>query len=165
MQQITKTLSILILFAALASPALGQVEMRQNRTDEFTGDKIIQTRFVPIDVQSTGDELLYRHESSLFYNEGKWFLVFSTTSDSWAFLDADTAYFLIDGERFERDLMSTDRNVRDGGSVAEQNAVVLDEEIRSAMAQSESVRMKANQYVFDISAAVDEEIQAIANEL
>lgn len=162
----TAIVTILTLFLALVgSPALGQAELTQNKTDEFTGNKIVQTAFQSVEVQERGDESLYSQDASVFYNEGTWALVLTTTSDSWALLGEDTAYFLVDGERFERDLVNGEREVQDGGSVYEQNVVLLNEEIRTAIATAEEVRMKTGSYVFDISEAVDNEIQTIAREL
>lgn len=168
--QFTSNLSALVfltaaLFSLIANPAFGQADLSQNETDEFTGNQIIQTVFRSVEAQETGDEPLFSQDASVFYNEGTWALVFATTSDSWVFLDVDTAYFIVGGERFERNLVNNERDVRDGGTVYEQNAVLLNDEIRTAMAQADKVRMKAGQYVFDISKAVDNEIQTIAREL
>jgi hypothetical protein len=162
----TAIATILTLFLALAgSPALGQAELTQNKTVEFTGNKIIQTAYQSVEVQERGDESLYRQVVSVFYNEGTWGLLLETTSDSWVLLGEDTAYFLVDGERFERRLVSADREVQDGGSVYERKGVPLNEEIRTAIATAEEVRMKTGSYVFDISEAVDNEIQTIQAEL
>jgi hypothetical protein len=97
---------------------------------------------------------------SVIYGEGDWALIFTSGSESWAFLDDDTAYFLIDGKRQEAMFARGDREV-DGGDVTEQNIVVLDKSFRAQLKNAETVRVKIGQHVLDITEAVDEEIRLV----
>jgi hypothetical protein len=91
--------------------------------------------------------------------------VLNTSSESWALLGQDNAYFIAGGQNLEADLSSAESEVQDGGRVMEQSVVFLTADMREAFASSETVRMKAGRYVFDISQAVDKEIQTIRAEL
>lgn len=158
------TVSTLLAFFLSVTLAFGQAEIIKNETDEFTGNRLVQTDWTTVTVQESGDEPLYSKQMSVFYNEGRWMLVLVSTSDSWAFLGTDTTYFLADGEQFERQFGRGETKVEDR-SVREQYIVVFTEDMRSAFERADRVRMKAGSYVLDITDAVDGEIEAIRNEI
>jgi hypothetical protein len=147
-----------------AAPALGQVEFVQNKTDEFTGNRIVQTAYEDVTVQQSGDEPLTLSKSSVLYADGEWALSIATRSDSWALLGTDTAYFLADGKRFETKLHRQTGDAEDYG-VYEEHFVLLTELMRSVFSQATEVRMKTGKYVFDITDAVDDEIEAVESEI
>jgi hypothetical protein len=161
-----RTTAVFVLaFFLFAAPALGQVEFVQNKTDEFTGERVVQTAYEGVTVQQSGDEALTLSRSSVLYADEEWALSVATKSDSWALLGTDTAYFLADGERFETKLHRQTGETQDYGGVYEEHFVLLSEEMRSVFSQASQVRMKAGQYVFDITDAVDDEIEAIQSEI
>jgi hypothetical protein len=155
---------LLIIFAL--QPAFGQeAEIIKNETDEFSQKRIVQTNFVDVRVEEQGSERLTRSTISVAYVEGDWALVLNTSSESWALLGQDNAYFIAGEQNLEAELNRSDSEVQDDGRVTERNVVFMTTEMRKAFARSETVRMKAGRYVFDISRAVDNEIQTIQAEL
>lgn len=160
----TVILFVLALFLHTA-PAFGQVEFVQNKTDEFTGNRIVQTAYENVTVQEeASDEPLTLSKSSVLYADGEWAFSIATQSDSWALLGTDTAYFLADGERFETKLHRQTGETQDYG-VYEEHFVLLTELMRSVFSQATQVRMKTGKYVFDITDAVDDEIEAVESEI
>jgi hypothetical protein len=155
---------LLIIFAL--QPAFGQeAEIIKNETDEFSQKRIVQTNFVDVRVEEQGSERLIYSTISVAYVEGDWALVLNTSSESWALLGQDNAYFIAGEQNLEAELNRSDSEVQDDGRVTERNVVFMTTEMRKAFARSETVRMKAGRYVFDISRAVDNEIQTIQAEL
>lgn len=161
----TVTTALLLVLFAL-QPAFGQeAEIIKNETDEFSQKRIVQTSFVDVRVEEQGSERLTHSTISVAYVEGDWALVLNTSSESWALLGQDNAYFIAGDQNLEAELNRSDSEVQDGGRVTEQNVVFMTTEMRKAFARSGTVRMKAGRYVFDISQAVDDEIQTIQAEL
>lgn len=161
-----RTITITFLLVLMTTPSVfGQAEIIKNETDEFSQKRVVQTSFVDVRVEEQGSERLTHSTVSIAYVEGDWALVLNTSSESWAFLGQDNAYFIADGQNLEADLGRAESEVQDDGRVMEQSVVFLTADMREAFASSETVRMKAGRYVLDISQAVDKEIQTIQAEL
>ncbi|WP_143815441.1 hypothetical protein [Longibacter salinarum] len=139
-----------------------EVEFLQNKTDEFTGERIVQTKPVDVVVEEQAKPVIRNASVSIFHNDGTRSIVLSTRSSTWALLNVEKAYFLVDGERHEGKVVQAGTETR-GPGVGEQNAIMLKPETVKKIVDAETVRMKIGRYVLDVSSAVDKEMDAVVD--
>lgn len=120
-------------------------------TDEFKQQTVTRCEPLSAEVEEQPAETLYRVRVVLGRLDDAPYLLLSTVSDSWNFLDVETAYALIDDKRHEFRLSRVDQDV-DGGQVSEQNAIMLDADALETLAEAREVRMKAGQAVLRLPA-------------
>jgi hypothetical protein len=141
----------LALCAALAAPAPAQTDAPcTTETDEFTQATTIDCPNANATVQQQPGNALYTTQINLVKAEGRPFVLLTTSSDSWNFLDVDRAYMIADGQNFNSKLMRVESEVQ-GGSVIEQNVTPLTEDALRALAQAKSFRIKVGQAVFRVT--------------
>lgn len=165
-----RTLFIIFLSLFLVGSAQAQDRfIDKNEVDEFTGQKTVLSVSVEMEVLEAepGTDLVY-HKGYVAYTqlegESVYFMVLSTASESWIFLGAETAYFLVDGERYKTPLFETERETM-GRGVSHNLAAYLNQDIRSALRNAENVRMKVGEYVFNVTDVVDDELEAVEREV
>lgn len=167
MNNFKTTLLFVALFSfAFVGSSLGQERfIDKNEVDEFTGQRTVLSQTVGITVLQRGQGNLWYHKGWVAYTEGSsdytYLLLFSTASDGWIFLDTDTAYFLVDGQRFEKSLIDVEREVMDGGSISHNMVVRLNRQFRNALRDASEVKVKMGRYVLDVTAVVDDELRAV----
>lgn len=166
---------LLLVALTLPMPAEGQVEFRANKTDEFTGFRRITTEFVQVEVQEEGDGSPLNNTASVsvicIREEGGkkpvFGLILGSLTDFWSFRNAETAYFLVDGERFKAQAGMVEPLSKEmsTGVIFEAVGVDFAPDLLSAISDASKVRMQVNGYEFDITEAVDNELKAVRREL
>ncbi len=143
--QVTLLLFLLLISGSLSS--LHAQSLTQDKVDEFTGDRIIQSESEKIDHEGFSG----RTYISAFYNEGTYVMIITVISnDSWQLLSTNTAYFLIDGERESHDLKRVETDVS-SGTTTERHAIILSESEFERFGEAEEIRFKAGGNVYTLS--------------
>ena len=155
---------ILLIILFLPAQTAAQ-DFRRNETDEFTGRRYVQTPFVSVTLEEEGHDPLYTKAASIANTNGKWIFTLFTMSDSWVFAQSKMAYFLVDGNRHQFKIPYHTDDVGDDGLVSENVFIGLDVPFVNEVARASTIRMKIGQYVFDITAAVDDEVEKIKSVL
>lgn len=141
MKQLLTTLLLLIATTATAQT------IETNEVDEFTGVERIITSYEKLDQSD------FSGKSQVAYikMDGDYYISFLNLSyDSWQMLGADTAYFVIDGERKRYKLLQVQTEV-ESGYVYEQ--YVADIEIDDFYgAESIKARINGTVYTFESKA-------------
>jgi hypothetical protein len=119
--------------------------------DEFTGKISIDCPVIGMKTEEHVGENLYQSRAILVRNKGVAALHFVFGAESWNFLDARTAYALIDGENQKWNLEQVATETQSGGDVLEDHAVRLNQSQLKALANSKTFRVKIKQSVFDLS--------------
>lgn len=148
--KITMITVILTLFLALVgSPAAGQ--SCDVETDEFSGEKEISCDYVDIAVEDQPAERLTSSRAMFVSIDGETVLIVYSKSDSWNFLDVDSAYALIDNNRAEWSLKRIETQTTDYGSVEELHGMVVTRSELRRIANSQTFRMRVGGAVYDLS--------------
>jgi hypothetical protein len=141
---------VLPIFALLIlCPFYANGQDCKRETDKFKGIDKITCDNVQITVTEQPGERIAR--SGLFVaktsESSAPLAVITTRSDSWNFLDTDTAYILADESRIE---VSVKRAGSDAGNghVVEQQALMFDLQQARQLSQADTVRMKMGSAVF-----------------
>jgi len=136
----------------------------RNEVDEFTGKQVVSSKTTEVSVvENTGEEVSAA-VGFVVYVEGSYALLIDVRSESANFIGEDKAYFVVDGERYEKRLGQGESDMEtEGTTVAfyERLVVELDEEFRDVLSDATRARMKAGDTVFNITPAVDDEIWAV----
>lgn len=147
-------------FTVTAHPSFAQAEAPSpestaspcvQETDEFKQQTVTRCDPLSVEIEQEPDESLYRTRVLLSEIDGQAFLLVYTVSESWNFLDVDTAYALIDGDSYEFPFADVEREV-ESGRVTEQNAVMLDDDVLDALASATEVRVKVGSGVLRLPA-------------
>lgn len=119
-------------------------------TDYLTGETTCSTPLRPLDV-SEADVLIIGAAFAKIDNIPSMWVVF--TSDEWQWLQTDTIYFIIDGQRFEGTLFPIDRYVLDTGQAKEKYGVLgaKTPEIFDALKMAHTVVFRASDDSFTFS--------------
>lgn len=143
------------------------VEFMVDETDEFTGDVKVITAPEKVILEEEGKTTLQNHRASAGYvgnvdsGDGAQTIIYLiTTSESEAFQDRGKAYFLIEGERFEAQAMVDSRESLKNKKMKEVISIHLKDPLMLAnMVSANSIRMKLNGYVFDLT-GIDQKLSA-----
>jgi hypothetical protein len=148
-----RTITLFVLLFLI--PTLVFAQECERETDEFTGNTTIYCLEKDFEIEQQPDEtILFR---SLAYMCGEKSMIFSLTtrSESWNFLDTDTGYALIDGERVQFEGYKTNPKV-DGGEFVEQYNFSIDQNDLRQIAGAKTFRFKFGKAVFNLSSTIDE---------
>jgi len=140
-----------ILALLILCPFYASAQDCERETDEFKGTDKITCEGKSITITDQPGEQIFEASlmAAMISDHSALIVAITTFSDSWNFLDTDTAYILADGTRIEVPAKRTgNRDVRDGGTVAEQQALMLDQQQARQISQADTVRMKMGTAVF-----------------
>lgn len=141
----------------ILAPSLAQAQDQAvsspcaRETDEFKEQTTTRCEPLSVEIEDQPGETIYRARLIVSEVDGQPFLVLYTASDSWNFLDVDTAYALIDGENYRFRFLDVDREV-DSGEVMEQNAMVVEAPAFEALGSASTIRLKIGQAVLRLPA-------------
>jgi len=151
-----------------ASETTQKAIIQEDSTDVMTGNRSVRTRRVkatvikPEDAPASAEAFLYFvNRTSELFPDGlpRHYLIIEVESGTWNFSEGDPAYFLVDGKRYRRTVDAHNMGV--GASVSEEIAVRLKkEQFRERLATASEVKVKVGRYVWDVTEAVNEEMQA-----
>lgn len=152
-----------------ASEAPKKAVIQEDSTDVMTGNRSVRTRRVevttlkPEDAPASTEAFLYFvNRTSETFPDGlpHYYLILEVESSTWNFSEGNPVYFVVDEERYRRKVSS--HNMGIGSSVAEEIAVRLTkEDFRKHLSSADEVKVKVGRYVWDITEAVNEEMQAL----
>lgn len=146
---------VITLFILATFPSYGQGESTPSpctqETDAFTEQTATRCEALSPEIEEQPGETIYRARTVVSQVDGQVFLLLYTVSESWNFLDVDTAYALIDGENYTFRFVDVDREV-DSGQVTEQNAMIVDAPVLDALRSASKVRLKVGQAVLRLPA-------------
>jgi hypothetical protein len=156
----TITAALFALF--LTAPASGQ-DLCEAETDEFTGDTTVQCEYDRLPVEEHPQHYLDWSRVAVLTANDTYILAFGTKSESWNFLNTDTAYALIDGERYEWNLYEI-RTEADGPGVREVHGIAINASDLAAVAEASRIRVKFGGAVFNLTpTTVQEQAQETEN--
>lgn len=89
-------------------------------------------------------------------------LIIATESAGWNFSSEDTAFALIDGEKFQFDVVDGGGEI-DDGAVFEQKYVVISPETSVRVAQADSFQLKIGDAVFEVGDEVRGQMNVLIN--
>lgn len=141
---------ITLIAALLLIPMLAFGQNCTSETDEFTGETDISCDNVEVTVNEQPLETIYGAWVMAVQAEGQNAMVLTVRAESWNFIDADQAYAIIDGERYQFRVVNGEREV-DDGDVIEQKIIPLGGKDAQAIANAQKFRLKVGQAVFDAS--------------
>jgi hypothetical protein len=161
-----------IIVAAMRDPqsseATQKAIIQEDSTDVMTGNRSVRTRrakatvIKPENAPASAEAFLYFvNRTSEVFPDGlpRHYLIIEVESGTWNFSEGDPAYFLVDGKRYRRTVDAHNMGV--GASVSEEIAVQLKkEQFRGRLATASEVKVKVGRYVWDVTEAVNEEMQA-----
>jgi len=156
-----------VIFSIFATGVFAQDPsefIKENRVDEFTGDKVVKSQTTEIVVeQNKADEDVRTAGSWVVYVNGTYGLFLGVVSDNYNYVTVDDAYFVIDGERYKANAETVSRDVDTNGGyrVFEQLVITLDKELRTALETATKSRVKVGQIIYNITDAVDDEVWAV----
>ncbi|HSH25486.1 MAG TPA: hypothetical protein VLA13_08105 [Massilibacterium sp.] len=124
-----------ILLIFITQLSYGQVECK---TDRFTGETTCKTSFVDI---STSQSDAYRANIIAAYNRQYFFMILTTISDDWQYLQTNNVYFLVDGNRIKLKLERVDSKIQSAGVIEQQGFILTKEQIHM-FAEAKKVEFK-----------------------
>lgn len=139
----------------LASPAAFAQEIDTHEVRETTGNLYLETGFTSIPIEAQGTPELETHAAALSYNGGSWNLILETTSPDWAIGPEDRAVFAFDEQTYETpDLHTIDAEAHANG-LREQNAILLSSQLRTVLAEADTLRLTIGDYTFNLAPLAD----------
>ena len=144
-----------------ASETTQKAIIQEDSTDVMTGNRSVRTRRVkatvikPEDAPASAEAFLYFvNRTSEVFPDGlpRHYLIIEVESGTWNFSEGDPAYFLVDGKRYRRTVDAHNMGV---GAVR-----LKKEQFRERLATASEVKVKVGRYVWDVTEAVNEEMQA-----
>lgn len=148
-----RTASLTLLLSLLLAPSLLAQDKSppcEKKEDEFKQQVTITCPDANSEIQQQPQNEFLVSGVGLVQREGQNYLIFTTASDSWNFLDVDTAYMIVNGQNLESELINSE-NQTQNGSVIEQNVAPLTESELRKIAEAESFRAKIGRAIFKIS--------------
>lgn len=148
------------ILSSFCSELFGQ-SIAKNEEDEFTGNRVIQSSAERIEHEGfTGRSFV-----SAFYNEGRYIMIIEVAStDSWQLLSANTANFIIDGEREEHQLLRIDTDTQSGGTI-ERYGIMLSASEFEKFGNAEDLRFRANRNVYTVTQEAKDTFLLVSNEV
>lgn len=125
-----------------------------NETDPFTGTRAIISRYVEI---PTDNRHITASVAIAYVDDTSGFYLDIVSTDGWQFLRTKTAYFLIDGVRLSKPIMSVGTEV-ESGFVQETFFIPVD---LTPLMGAEAVQWKMENTIFTWTAEVDRVGQAV----
>lgn len=142
-------------------PSDPKAEIAENNIDEFTGYRIIRSKFVEIGHENFPGRAIL----SATFIEGEHMLHLSVRSDdSWQLLGAETAYFLIDGRQKRFSINEIDSDVS-GGTTSEDYAIPLTKEEFSSLGEANEIRFRINGNVYELPTIAIQSISLVEEEV
>lgn len=151
---------LLLTFTLLFTSQITAQSLVQNKTDEFTGNRVVQSD----DEQISHDGFSGKSYIGAIYTSGDYAIILTVVSnDSWQLLSTDKAYVVSDGERMDFRLHRFETDVSSGVTIEQYGILVSRDELRQ-FADSNDFRIRANRNIYTVSVQAKDAFRLVLNE-
>ncbi|MES3628974.1 MAG: hypothetical protein PPP56_02290 [Longimonas sp.] len=132
-------------------PASTAQSLAVDTVNEHTGNRHLQTDYVPVLIRENGTPALNRAWVAMSYVGGSWSILLRTTADDWSLARASHATFEIGASTYETPDVNTVNAERTPSMLTEENAILASRELRTLLMDASGAEVRVGSYLLDLS--------------
>lgn len=129
--------------------------IENDEINERTENRHVQTSYTPVDLIENSTPAVEQAAVALSYVAGSWSILIRTEASDWSLARAEQVTFQIDDSTYETTDIHTVDADRTPNTTTEENAILAPSELRTLLADAETIEVTIGDYILDLSDLTD----------